>query len=202
MSHLQPAPTAASERSVSATVPRKWGLNAQASFRAEAIDRNRFVAWYARIAAALLGSAAFFIYDATIILADRTQDDTSVAVLEAGNRILHGRENLETGQCGYLLTADDSYLQPYRSAVRDLDNAVLQRHQLVALDTQSTALVGRIERAKNDKVFYLDINGIKAVKDTLGHTAPQLTRSVCLNSGPASVGMLDVPDKARVATSR
>ncbi len=122
-------------------------------FRAAAIDRNRFVALYAFIAAALLVSAAFFIYDATIILADRTQDDTSVAVLEADNRVLHDLENLETGQRGYLLTGDDNYLQPYRFAVRDLDDAVLRLHQLVATDPRSTALVGRIERAKNDKVM-------------------------------------------------
>ena len=122
-------------------------------FRSAARDRNRFVALYVCIASALLISTAFFSYDATIILGDRTQDDTSVAVLDAGNRVLHDLENLETGQRGYLLTGNDSYLQPYRSAVLDLDEAVLQLHHLVANDPQSTALVGRIERAKNGKMI-------------------------------------------------
>jgi diguanylate cyclase (GGDEF)-like protein len=122
-------------------------------FRSAAIDRNRFVALYVCIAAALLVSAVFFIHDATIILADRRSDDASVAVLEAGNRVLHDLENLETGQRGYLLTAEQSYLQPYWSAVGDLNDAVSQLRELVGNDPQSTALVARIDREKHDKVM-------------------------------------------------
>ncbi|WP_244158392.1 diguanylate cyclase [Caballeronia fortuita] len=108
---------------------------------------------YIGIAAALLCAAAFLIYEATVIRADQARDDTSVAVLEVGNRVLHDLENLETGQRGYLLTGDDRYLQPYKLATRDLDDTVLRLHQLVANDPQSALLVRRIEHAKNQKVM-------------------------------------------------
>ncbi|WP_053572317.1 diguanylate cyclase [Caballeronia cordobensis] len=122
-------------------------------FRSATADKNRFVLLYIGIAAALLCAAGFFIYEATIIRAEQARDDTSVAVLEVGNRVLHDLENLETGQRGYLLMADDQYLQPYKLATRDLDDMVLRLHQLVANDPQSALLVRRIEHAKNLKVM-------------------------------------------------
>lgn len=58
-------------------------------FRSATADKNRFVLLYIGIAAALLCAAGFFIYEATIIRAEQARDDTSVAVLEVGNRVLH-----------------------------------------------------------------------------------------------------------------
>ncbi|MCG7403032.1 diguanylate cyclase [Caballeronia zhejiangensis] len=115
-------------------------------------DRDRFIALYAMIAAALISCAAAFVYEATVIAASQARAQISVDVLETANRVLHDLENLETGQRGYLLTNDEAYLQPYRSGLRDLDDAVLRLHGLVADDETSATIVRRIEHIKNDKV--------------------------------------------------
>jgi diguanylate cyclase (GGDEF)-like protein len=103
----------------------------------------------------LLASACFFLYEARIIVADGLRDEDAFAVLGAANRVLHNLENAETGQRGYLLTGDESYLQPYQQAIRDVDDNVLRLHQVVASDERSVELVRRIEHAKTDKVSEL-----------------------------------------------
>lgn len=118
-------------------------------------DRNRFLALYVVMAIGLLASAGLFLYEARITVADELRDEEAFAVLGTANRVLHAFENAETGQRGYLLTGDESYLLPYRQAVRDLDDTVLRLHEVVADDETSTGLVRRIEHAKTDKVTEL-----------------------------------------------
>ncbi|MFL9906866.1 diguanylate cyclase domain-containing protein [Paraburkholderia sp. RL17-337-BIB-A] len=80
------------------------------------------------------------------------RDDEAFAVLGAANTVLHNLENAETGQRGYLLTGDESYLLPYRRGARDLDDTVLNLERVVSNDEKSVELVRRIEHAKTDKV--------------------------------------------------
>ena len=124
-------------------------------FQSANTDRRRFVALYACMVIGLLASACLFLYEARIIVADGLLDEDAFAVLRAANRVLHNLENAETGQRGYLLTGDESYLQPYQQAVRDLDDTVLRLHQVVADDPKSAELVRRIEHGKTDKVSEL-----------------------------------------------
>jgi diguanylate cyclase (GGDEF)-like protein len=118
-------------------------------------DRNHFVALYASMAAGLLLAAGVFLYEARIIVADGLQDEQAFAVLGAANRVLHDLENAETGQRGYLLTRDESYLLPYRQGVRDLDDTLVRLQQVVGADEESVDLVRRIAHAKTDKVTEL-----------------------------------------------
>ncbi|WP_265335293.1 CHASE3 domain-containing protein [Paraburkholderia franconis] len=51
-----------------------------------------------------------------------------------------------------MLTGDESYLQPYRQGVRDLDDTVLRLHRVVTGGEPSEALVDRVEHTKTDKI--------------------------------------------------
>lgn len=118
-------------------------------------DRNRFVALYVAMALGLLVAAGMFLYEASVIVNDGLRDEEAFAVLGAANRVLHNLENAETGQRGYLLTGNESYLSPYRQGVQDLDDTVLHLHQVVANDEKSLELVRRIEHGKTAKITEL-----------------------------------------------
>ncbi|MBC8752500.1 MULTISPECIES: diguanylate cyclase domain-containing protein [Paraburkholderia] len=125
-------------------------------FRSARADRNRFIALYLSMGFGLLVTATLFVYEARIIIvADGLGDEEAFAVLGTANRVLNGLENAETGQRGYLLTGDESYLQPYQQGVRDLDDTVLRLHQVVVGDQKSVELVRRLQIAKTDKVTEL-----------------------------------------------
>lgn len=124
-------------------------------FRSAKADRNRFIVLYVSMAIGLLVAAGLFVYEARIIVADGLRDEEAFAVLGAANRVLHDLENAETGQRGYLLTGDESYLVPYREGVRDLDDTVLRLQQVAGSDERSLELVRRVEHAKTDKVTEL-----------------------------------------------
>ncbi|WP_027801059.1 diguanylate cyclase domain-containing protein [Paraburkholderia dilworthii] len=124
-------------------------------FRSAKADRNRFIALYVSMAIGLLVAAGLFVYEARIIVADGLRDEEAFAVLGAANRVLHDLENAETGQRGYLLTGDETYLVPYRQGVRDLDDTVLRLQQVASSDERSIELVRRLEHAKTDKVTEL-----------------------------------------------
>ncbi|MCI0150325.1 diguanylate cyclase [Paraburkholderia sediminicola] len=124
-------------------------------FRSANADRIRFIALYVGMAVGLLVAAGLFLYEARVIVQDGLRDEEAFAVLRAANRVLHDLENAETGQRGYLLTGDESYLLPYKKGIRDLDDTVLQLQQVVAGDERSMELVRSIEHAKTDKVTEL-----------------------------------------------
>jgi diguanylate cyclase (GGDEF)-like protein len=118
-------------------------------------DRNRFIALYLAMGLGLLVAAGMFLYEARVIVNDGMRDDEAFAVLGAANTVLHNLENAETGQRGYLLTGDESYLLLYRQGAEDLDDTVLRLQRVVSNDEKSVELVRRIEHAKTDKVAEL-----------------------------------------------
>ncbi len=124
-------------------------------FRSAKADRNRFIALYVSMAVGLLVAAGLFVYEAKVIVADGLRDEEAFTVLSAANRVLHDLENAETGQRGYLLTGDESYLVPYRQGIRDLDDTILHLQQAAGSDEKSLELVRRVEHAKTDKVTEL-----------------------------------------------
>jgi hypothetical protein len=77
-------------------------------------DRNRFIALYVVIALGLLVAAGMFVYEARVIVDDSVRDEEAFAVLGAANSVLDNLEDAETGQRGYLLTGDESYMSPNR----------------------------------------------------------------------------------------
>lgn len=121
-------------------------------FQAANRDRRRFVALYISMVIGLLASAGLFLYEARIIIADGLRDEKTFAVIGAAHRVLHNLEDAETGQRGYLLTGDESYLKPYQQAIKDLDDTVTRLREAVGDDKRSDDLVRSVERAKTDKV--------------------------------------------------
>lgn len=124
-------------------------------FRSAKADRNRFIALYVSMAIGLLVAAGLFVYEAKVIVADSLRDEEAFTVLGAANRVLHDLENAETGQRGYLLTGDESYLVPYRQGIRDLDDTILRLQQAAGSDERTLELLRRVEHAKTDKVSEL-----------------------------------------------
>jgi diguanylate cyclase (GGDEF)-like protein len=118
-------------------------------------DRNRFIALYVVIALGLLVAAGMFVYEARVIVDDSVRDEEAFAVLGAANSVLDNLEDAETGQRGYLLTGDESYMSPNRQGVQDLDDTGLRLQQAVTGDEKSLELVRRIEHAKTAKVTEL-----------------------------------------------
>ena len=80
-------------------------------------DRNPFIALYVATALGLLVAAGMLVYEARVIVDDSVRDEEAFAVLGAANSVLDNLEDAETGQRGYLLTGDESYLSPYRQGV-------------------------------------------------------------------------------------
>ncbi len=63
--------------------------------------------------------------------------------------------NAETGQRGYLLVGEDSYLEPYRSATRQVDQTMRDLRALTADNPTTQARLGRLDpvvRAKLDEL--------------------------------------------------
>jgi CHASE3 domain sensor protein len=106
--------------------------------------------------AGLLAAAGLFLYEARVIIDDGLRSEKAFGVIGAANDVLHNLENAETGQRGYLLTGDESYLQPYQQAVRDLDDALRRLRKATADDTASSELLQRVEDTKVEKVAELE----------------------------------------------
>jgi diguanylate cyclase len=124
-------------------------------FRSANADRHRFVMLYVTIVVGLLLATALFLHEARVILEDNLRDEEAFAVLGAANRVMHDLESAETGQRGYLLTGNESYLIPYHQGVSDLDGTMRQLGRVAGGDAGSRALVRRIDQVRTEKVAEL-----------------------------------------------
>jgi CHASE3 domain sensor protein len=118
-------------------------------------DRNRLIALYVSMAIGLLVPAGLFLYEARIIVEEGLRDEAAFAVVGTANRVLHDVENAGTGQRGYLLTGDESYLLPYRQGIRDLNDGMLRLHDIARGNAKFMEVVRRAQEAKAGKVTEL-----------------------------------------------
>ena len=70
----------------------------------------------------------------------------TLRVLNASGLLLSTMEDAETGQRGYLLTGDDGYLQPYRSALSKQSLARQDLRQLTADNSGQQARIGKLDQ--------------------------------------------------------
>ena len=70
----------------------------------------------------------------------------TLRVLNASGLLLSTVEDAETGQRGYLLTGDDGYLQPYRSALSKQSLARQDLRQLTADNSGQQARIGKLDQ--------------------------------------------------------
>jgi CheY-like chemotaxis protein/CHASE3 domain sensor protein len=80
----------------------------------------------------------------------------TLSVIEELQTILSLAKDAETGERGYLLTGEDSYLQPFTSAKSELPAELRKAHELVAQDPEQEQRLGSLEQSIADKLKELD----------------------------------------------
>lgn len=153
--------------------------------KAIAAERRRSLTIYACIVAALLVCAMSSAWQASAVVADVRLQNRASLLVNTSNALLSGMKDAETGQRGYLLTADEQYLQPYvrgqaeaRDALARLTHRVHSPEQLAALQ--------EVRRDMNDK---LDELAQTVQLERLGHHERALG-VVKTNAGKAAMDRL------------
>lgn len=86
----------------------------------------------------------------------RNAELQTLNVLRSTDRVLRAMQNAETGQRGYLLTADPSFLQPLHAARTDLGPAIAALREHALDDPAATARVARIEELASTRMARLE----------------------------------------------
>ncbi len=81
--------------------------------RAIVAERRRSLRVCASIIAALLASAVASAWQASAVVADARVQNRASLLVSTSNALLSGMKDAESGQRGFLLTADEQYLEPY-----------------------------------------------------------------------------------------
>jgi CHASE3 domain sensor protein len=66
-------------------------------------------------------------------------------------------KDAETGQRGFVITAQDSYLEPYTSGTTEAPKTLAELHEMFAADPEARANLDRIESLVNDKFAELKL---------------------------------------------
>jgi PAS domain S-box-containing protein len=90
------------------------------------------------------------------VVADVREVEESHQVLEASGSLLTRAIDAETGQRAFLLTGDETFLQPYKGARADIDRSLATLRQLVADDPAQMSRVATIEQLVNARFALLD----------------------------------------------
>lgn len=89
-----------------------------------------------------------------IEITDRHKE--SLRFLEKSSLVLSIFKDAETGQRGYLLTGDESYLQPYRSAVADVAPLLAELMQMTAQRLEQRPDIAELQRLSEAKFSELE----------------------------------------------
>ncbi|RZM04017.1 MAG: hypothetical protein EOP73_03435 [Variovorax sp.] len=130
------------------------GARRNPATRRWALPPKRVVAWSVVSAlpmAIIVTLGAYLSYHGHALLVDsRTRVDHTQQVLSALNRVFISVEDAETGQRGYVITGQESYLAPYTIATQALPLAYAELHGLTAASPEQSErlaiLQGVIER--------------------------------------------------------
>jgi PAS domain S-box-containing protein len=90
------------------------------------------------------------------VVADVREVERSHEVLEASGSLLTRAIDAETGQRAFLLTRDETFLQPYKGARADIDRALSLLRQGVGDDPAQMSRVATIEQLVNARFALLD----------------------------------------------
>jgi methyl-accepting chemotaxis protein len=94
---------------------------------------NRLVLGGFAIATAILIFVGWQSYRSTGLFVDAAHwRDHTYEVLNSLDETVGQLSDAETGQRGYLLTGDETYLEPYRAAIKTVDQAVAYLKNLTA----------------------------------------------------------------------
>lgn len=118
---------------------------------------------------ALLGSAALNISYTRSLATTRALVTHSLRVNTAINDILSTMQDIETGQRGYLITGDEAYLAPYRTARTAIEPGTARLERLVRDNPGQGARIARARTIGQQKLAEVD-STIAAMR-TQGFTA-------------------------------
>jgi CheY-like chemotaxis protein/CHASE3 domain sensor protein len=97
-------------------------------------------------------------------------------VLDAIQRLFSEMQDAETGQRGYVLTAEDRYLEPYRQATTALPSRLASLATLVEDDAEQRRLVEQLSQATGEKLAEL-AQTVELVKSGGQAEATELVRT-------------------------
>lgn len=103
-----------------------------------------------------LAIAATTYVDWQSLRRDTRQTNETRRVLEANQLVLAAVTDAETGQRGYLLTGDDSYLAPYNAAVSRLPHLLNELSAATAAKPAQANRVAHIEKLTREKFAEMD----------------------------------------------
>jgi CheY-like chemotaxis protein/CHASE3 domain sensor protein len=109
------------------------------------------------VAVAAIVLIALLTYQSLQVRAVAAQRVThTLSVMDELERILSLAKDAESGQRGFLITGEDTYLQPYTGAQSELPAELKKAHGLLEGDPEQEQRLGTVEQTLRDKLAELD----------------------------------------------
>ncbi|MEA2705244.1 MAG: hypothetical protein QOH22_32 [Gemmatimonadaceae bacterium] len=116
--------------------------------------QRRLLALVPVILVALVGALTY--QRSRLVVADVQEVERSHETLEASGSLLTRAIDAETGQRAYLLTGDETFLEPYKGARADIDRSLAALRRLVRNDHAQLSRVTTIEQLVDERFALLD----------------------------------------------
>ena len=89
-------------------------------------------------------------------LAAQRRVSRASSIVQAADSVLIGLENIETGQRGYLITGDLSYLEPYHRGSVSIDQRIQRLGKLLPATAKNANLIADIRTLAAEKIAEID----------------------------------------------
>ncbi len=89
-------------------------------------------------------------------LAAQQRMHRALSIVQAADSILIGLENIETGQRGYLITGNLSYLEPYHRGSVSIDTRIKRLGKLLPATAANARLIANMRTLAADKIAEID----------------------------------------------
>jgi PAS domain S-box-containing protein len=121
-----------------------------------------------------------------LVVADVREVERSHETLEAAAALLTRAIDAETGQRAYLITGDETFLEPYKGARGDIQRSLTALKQLVHDDPAQMSRVNTIEQLVDERLASLD----SSITQRRAGRLNSVTDSVSLRSGKDKMDQL------------
>ncbi|HSQ31284.1 MAG TPA: ATP-binding protein [Gemmatimonadaceae bacterium] len=122
----------------------------------------RFISHRTRVIAASSSAAIVLVVGLAVgiglarVLARQAKIRNSEAVVRTNDNVLQRLTDAETGQRGYIIVGDSSYLAPYRGATADVRRESARLHELISDDPASQRLLAALDSLIPRRLAALD----------------------------------------------
>lgn len=107
------------------------------------------------MAAVVIAGAILTYHGHSLLVESRQRVDHTYQVLAGLNRLFISVEDAETGQRGFIITGDDTYLEPYLNAVGRTDGHISNLRRLLDSSPAQAARVSQLETLVEAKLTEL-----------------------------------------------